>query len=298
MAKKNRKNDKKPKKNKQKSIKYIASWGEKKFQITSKNIIGIDPFSMGDSYSTDSDSPGREKSTVSFSFTLISGLGYNVRKEIESWQELVGKSDYLKVRNKKLYEKKMQLTGVDVSDVQVTVRGAIVSAKISLSFEEYRKAKKKKTTSTTTSVTSTSGGGGISGNVEDFAWPVPGHTRISSEYGPRICPYHGRETHSGIDIPAPTGTTIVAAQGGTVELAAYNGSYGNCVIVGHGSGLYTLYGHNSRLLVKKGQSVSKKQAIAKAGSTGNSTGPHCHFEVRKGANSYSNHTNPHKYLGR
>ena len=90
----------------------------------------------------------------------------------------------------------------------------------------------------------------------------------------------------------------MAAQGGTVELAAYNGSYGNCVIVGHGSGLYTLYGHNSRVLVKKGQSVSKKQAIAKAGSTGNSTGPHCHFEVRKGANSYSNHTNPHKYLGR
>lgn len=297
-TKKKKVNKKKQKKTKKKSIKYIAAWGDKKFRITSKKILGIDPFSMGDSYSADSDSPGREKSTVSFSVTLIAGLGYNVKKEIKSWQSLTGKSEYLKVGNKKLYDKKMQLTGVDVSDVQVTIQGTIVSAKLSLSFEEYRKAKKKKTTSTTTSVTTTSGGGGVSGNVEDFAWPVPGHTRISSEYGPRICPFHGRETHSGIDIPAPYGTAIVAAQGGTVVEAHYNSSYGNMVVISHGSGLYTLYGHNSSLLVKKGQSVSKKQKIAKCGSTGNSTGNHCHFEVRKGANSHSNHTNPHKYLGR
>lgn len=298
MAKKKKRvSKKKQKKTKKKSIKYIASWGDKKFRITSKRILGIDPFSMGDSYSADSDSPGREKSTVSFSVTLIAGLGYDVKKEIQSWQELIGKSEFLKVGNQKLYDKKMQLTGVDVSDTQITIQGAIASAKLSLNFTEYRKAKKKKTTSLTTSIT-TSGSGEISGNVENFAWPVPGHTRISSEYGPRNCPYHGRETHSGIDIPAPTGTTIVAAQGGRVVEAYHNSSYGNMVVINHGSGLYTLYGHNSRLLVKKGQGVSKKQAIAKAGSTGNSTGPHCHFEVRKGGNSHSNHTNPHKYLGR
>lgn len=129
-----------------------------------------------------------------------------------------------------------------------------------------------------------------------FNWPVPGHSKINSPYGWRNCPFHGKEFHSGVDIDANYGDRIVAAASGTVILAQYNGSYGNCVIISHGGGLYTLYAHNSSLLVRNGSTVSKGQQIARAGSTGNSTGVHLHFEVRKGGNSYGNHTNPMNYF--
>lgn len=129
-----------------------------------------------------------------------------------------------------------------------------------------------------------------------FAWPVPGHSKINSAYGWRNCPFHGREFHSGIDIDADYGDKIVAAASGTVILSRYNGSYGYCIIISHGGGLYTLYAHNSSLLVSSGSYVSKGQQIARAGSTGNSTGVHLHFEVRKGGNSYGSHTNPWNYL--
>lgn len=130
----------------------------------------------------------------------------------------------------------------------------------------------------------------------EFLWPVPGVTRITSEYGMRNCPFHGREFHSGIDIAASSGKSVVAAADGTVVLAGYNGSYGNCVIISHGSGLFTLYGHNSSLLTTKNQKVKKGQKIAKVGSTGASTGPHLHFEVRSGGNAHKNHVSPWKYL--
>lgn len=129
-------------------------------------------------------------------------------------------------------------------------------------------------------------------------WPVPGHTRISSDYGPRMCPFHGREKHTGIDLPAPRGTRVVAAAAGKVIDARYMGSYGNGVLISHGSGIYTLYGHNSRLEVHKGQTVAAGQTIARVGSTGDSTGNHCHFEVRKGSSKYGADVNPHRYLGR
>lgn len=138
-----------------------------------------------------------------------------------------------------------------------------------------------------------SSGGTASGS---FTWPVPGHTRISSNYGWRICPFHGREKHTGIDIPAPYGTAVKAADGGTVIYAGYLGSYGNAVIIRHSSTLYTLYGHNSSLVVSSGKKVSKGQTVAKIGSTGSSTGNHLHFEVRKGGNSYGNDVNPWNYL--
>lgn len=129
-----------------------------------------------------------------------------------------------------------------------------------------------------------------------FTWPVPGHTKLSCDYGPRICPFHGPETHSGIDIPAPYGTNVLAAADGTVVQAGWMGSYGNGVLISHGSAIFTLYGHNSSLLVKKGQKVKKGQPVAKVGSTGSSTGNHCHFEVRKGGSEHSYHTSPWAYL--
>jgi murein DD-endopeptidase MepM/ murein hydrolase activator NlpD len=112
-----------------------------------------------------------------------------------------------------------------------------------------------------------------------LGWPVIG--RITSEFGYRIRPNFGyRHLHSGIDIAVPSGTPIHAAGDGVVYSAGWKGSYGNAVIIDHGSGLMTLYAHNSSLAVSAGQSVKRGDVIAYAGSTGNSTGPHCHFEVR------------------
>ncbi|MBQ7757620.1 murein hydrolase activator EnvC family protein [Anaerotignum sp.] len=131
-----------------------------------------------------------------------------------------------------------------------------------------------------------------SGNGQ-FTWPVPGYSRISSEFGYRTSPISGkREFHNGLDIPGGYGTAIVAAEAGTVTYAGWMNGYGYTIIIDHGSGLTTLYGHNSSLVVKKGQKVSRGQQIAKCGSTGWSTGNHCHFTVSKNGSA----VNPHNYL--
>lgn len=109
-----------------------------------------------------------------------------------------------------------------------------------------------------------------------FQWPVRGH--ISSDYGYRYI-FGGLNFHRGVDIPAPLGTAVHAAASGTVLFAGERGSYGNLVVIDHGNGFQTYYGHNSGFLVKTGDVVSKGQSIAAVGSTGRSTGPHCHFEV-------------------
>lgn len=143
-----------------------------------------------------------------------------------------------------------------------------------------------------------SGGGGISGlpNIYEggtFQWPVPGYYRISSDYSPRVSPISGKsEFHSGIDIPASYGQNVIAAADGVVITAGWINGYGNTVMVSHGSGLVTLYAHNSSLIVSVGQQVKQGQPIAKIGSTGYSTGNHCHFEVRLNGN----HTSPWPYL--
>lgn len=124
-----------------------------------------------------------------------------------------------------------------------------------------------------------------------FRTPVTG--RISSGYGYRIHPIHKvRKLHTGIDIAAPTGTPIRCGGDGTVVHASRWGGYGNCIIVDHGGGLATLYGHCSRLAVTKDQSVTEGQVIGYVGSTGLSTGPHLHFEVRRDGRP----TNPNPFL--
>lgn len=114
-----------------------------------------------------------------------------------------------------------------------------------------------------------------------FAWPCPGYTRISDEYGNRIHPILGtQQFHNGLDMAAPGGSAILAAYDGDVIAAAYSGSMGNYIMINHGSGLYTIYMHCSALYVSKGQTVAKGQKIAAVGSTGRSTGNHLHFSVR------------------
>jgi murein DD-endopeptidase MepM/ murein hydrolase activator NlpD len=103
---------------------------------------------------------------------------------------------------------------------------------------------------------------------------------VSSAFGVRRDPFTGRlARHTGLDIPAPRGTPILASGGGRVRSAGYHGAYGYTVIIDHGDGLSTLYGHASKLFVRKGDVVMPKQKIAAVGSSGRSTGPHLHFEV-------------------
>ena len=112
-----------------------------------------------------------------------------------------------------------------------------------------------------------------------YAWPIAGE--ITSPFGWRVHPVFGTEKfHTGLDIAADYGDPIVASNSGTVIYADWMGGYGNAVMIDHGGGIVTLYGHNSSLAVYDGQQVAKGQIIAYAGSTGYSTGPHCHFEVR------------------
>ena len=126
---------------------------------------------------------------------------------------------------------------------------------------------------------STTGGGAAVGTAS-FMWPVASYVYISSRFGLRVHPITGEtKSHTGLDIASNMGTTVYAADNGTITLAGWNGGYGNCVMIDHGNGYVTLYGHLSYIAVSEGQSVSKGDTIGQVGSTGNSTGPHLHFEV-------------------
>jgi murein DD-endopeptidase MepM/ murein hydrolase activator NlpD len=107
-----------------------------------------------------------------------------------------------------------------------------------------------------------------------LAWPTPGP--VTSVFGWRW----GRP-HQGIDIGAPSGQTIVASGSGTVFFAGWMGGYGNLILIDHGNGIVTAYAHQTHFAVNQGASVGRGQAIGYVGSTGNSTGPHLHFEVRR-----------------
>ena len=129
--------------------------------------------------------------------------------------------------------------------------------------------------------------------VQGFIYPNSGY--ISSYYGGRLHPIENvYKVHTGIDFAGGFRSDIVASKGGTVVAATYHYSYGNYVIIDHGNGIETLYAHADELKVSVGQQVSQGQVIALVGSTGNSTGPHLHFEVRVNGQ----HTDPLNYIGR
>ncbi len=132
---------------------------------------------------------------------------------------------------------------------------------------------------------STSNGGSYGGGV--FTWPTTSHL-ITAQFGEK----RSYENHPGIDIGASYGSPVYAAASGTVVIAGWYGGYGKCIGINHGGGLTTIYGHNSSLAVSVGQTVTKGQVISHVGSTGWSTGPHLHFEVRKNGTPVS----PWNYL--
>lgn len=127
------------------------------------------------------------------------------------------------------------------------------------------------------------------GTYGRFIWPVPSSKKVSSFFGKR----DGRH-HDGIDIPAVTGTHIIASASGVVTISSRMKGYGRIIVVKHDDGYHTVYAHNSKNFVKKGQKVSQGEVIAKVGSTGRSTGPHLHFEIRR----KNRVRNPKFYLAR
>jgi murein DD-endopeptidase MepM/ murein hydrolase activator NlpD len=195
-------------------------------------------------------------------------------KEIQEANELTEEQDaklvQLASQRSSLVQKKDKLKAEEAAR-----RAAAAKA------EAARRAAAQKSSSSSSS--SSSVASSYDGGDGPLLLPV-GSTRISSPFGPRTHPVTGEKgkVHTGIDFAAPQGTSIHAAESGTVLISEWWSGYGNTVIIDHGDGMWTLYGHirEGGLLVKDGDSVSRGDIIAEVGSTGRSTGPHLHFEVR------------------
>ncbi|MGN1328388.1 MAG: murein hydrolase activator EnvC family protein [Eubacterium sp.] len=186
-----------------------------------------------------------------------------------------------------------------------------VNAEIAKAAEEFKKKMEKQTTTKKPETTANqeTSQGDISttavteattenSNKLSMTYPVPSQTKITCDYGSA-----GYVGHTGVDFSCPTGSEVVAAESGYVFYTKeLNYSYGYHVVIMHdktdsaGNYVYTLYAHNSSIVVSEGQYVTKGQLIAYSGSTGNSTGPHCHFEVRTPTANYSDCVNPNYYL--
>ena len=195
------------------------------------------------------------------------------RKEVENLQSELNKS-------KQTMEE--QKSSLEADKASVEKKKAEIAADSAETEKELQKLEADAQALTSSIRSSGSSSSSSKYNGGAMAWPAPSCHTISSGYGGRVHPTLGTyKYHGGIDIPATYGSDIVAANSGKVIWAGNRGdSYGNYVIIDHGGGVSTLYGHSSRVLVSVGQKVSRGQTIAKVGSTGRSTGPHLHFEVR------------------
>ena len=178
------------------------------------------------------------------------------------------------------------------SEQQVLLEQAIYDRDTSeRMYEEIMAASQEVANMIRRSQMSSAGYSGAPAGAGGMIWPISGP--ITSEFGWRTHPIFGTARfHSGLDIGGDYGMPIYAAAGGTVIYAGWISGYGNAVIIDHGGGVTTLYGHNDSLNVSEGENVAQGQVIAMCGSTGNSTGPHCHFEVRENGEPVS----PYGYL--
>ncbi len=203
----------------------------------------------------------------------------NCTNTIEEAEEVV---DAVKEENKELdlnivekYTNNSQ--DIDTSEIETTKN----EAKIKISEEIEKEKKEKEEEERINNMPSING-------IKLACIPVNG--TISSRYG--VSSRIRSSNHTGLDIAAPQGTEIKSITDGIITCASYNGSYGNLVKIDHGNGIETWYGHTSKMLVTVGQNVKAGEVIALVGSTGNSTGPHLHLEIRINGE----HVNPQQYL--
>ncbi|MBU5668764.1 peptidoglycan DD-metalloendopeptidase family protein [Peptoniphilus sp. MSJ-1] len=205
-----------------------------------------------------------------------------IEAERESYKSAVdSKNEYMKLleQNLDLYKQEFEKAQSDWASLDAEIVRLQTEIKAQKKKEEEaakRRAEQRKASRVNSDikVSSAPRAGG------SYNWPVSGYYRISSPFGYRTHPILGySKFHSGIDIPAPTGTPVVAAKSGTVIMSKFMNGYGNVVMIDHGDTV-TVYAHNSALNVSVGQSVNKGDVVSFVGSTGLSTGSHLHFEVR------------------
>ena len=199
--------------------------------------------------------------------------------EVEAQEEkLQEEYDEIEAMQNDLIEKQGTIeTLIDEKDTEIGEMSADLK-KLKKAVETAERKQREKASS----YSGSAGASVVSGNGM-FTHPCPGYSRISSYFGPRKQPMAGASSnHKGIDYAAAAGTPIYAAASGTVTAAGYSGAEGNWIVINHGNGLQTYYMHCLKLYVHAGQKVSKGQNIAAVGSTGNSTGPHLHFQVMDG----------------
>jgi murein DD-endopeptidase MepM/ murein hydrolase activator NlpD len=226
----------------------------------------------------------------------VAAYDISILEELKEQRDLVqAKKDEVKEKELRmlslkndLLAKKQEIQTVTASRNSTLSRVKNEEKQLDMMLAELEKTSRQ----ITQTILSLSQGGQFIGGK--FVWPAPGYKRITSEFGWRIHPvYKTRKYHSGLDIGVPWGKKVVAAGTGKVIYAGTYGGYGKAVIIDHGGGITTLYAHNSSLKVKAGAIVSAGTTIALSGSTGVSTGPHLHFEVRKNGEV----VNPRPWLG-
>ncbi len=226
-----------------------------------------------------------------------------VKAEYETYQaEINGKQDALREEQEKLQaeidEASNLLLGLqadytnrqaEIAEIAAQEDATNMAISVLVAKLEAERAAEAAAAAAAAAAASGEGDSGGGGSVDSgaaayatgsFVFPVASYSYISSRFGERIHPITGElKNHNGMDIASNMGTTVYAADGGRVVLAEWYGGYGNCIMIEHGNGYKTLYGHLSVIGVRNGQTVSQGEAIGQVGSTGNSTGPHLHFEV-------------------
>ncbi|CAG7633706.1 hypothetical protein PAESOLCIP111_03492 [Paenibacillus solanacearum] len=203
-------------------------------------------------------------------------------------EDLVVKEKEKEVRIASLSKKEKELEEISEEAEQELIKAASQEAAKQRALQQAKQAEAAKSGKPTTPAYTYSGG--------KFGYPLPKVVSMSSDYGVRKDPFTGKPAgHTGLDLPSPNGTSIFAAEDGVVILASWWSGFGNCVIIDHGKGVWTLYGHirNDGIVVNKGDTVKRGQKIAEVGATGRATGNHLHFEVRVNEQP----VDPKPYLG-
>lgn len=224
---------------------------------------------------------------------LMSNIGM-VQKILESDQDMLRD---LEKQHKKLKKMKKNLEDQQISLEASKVETEELKKKYKKEADEWRRKEEQLRAESQALAAEAARTGGNAdaiikrngGKVDtsNFAWPTRSNIVITSDYGWRVCPFHGNEFHDGLDICLTSGTNgspVYAIANGVITRASWYGGYGNCITLAVGNNYSALYGHLSKFNCKNGQYVTRGQVIGYIGSTGNSTGPHLHFMIFKSGN--------------